>query len=258
MPARAFIGTSGWSYAHWGGTFYPEGLPSHDYLAFYAAEFSTVEINSSFYHLPRETTIANWVKRTPDHFCFAVKASRYITHRLRLVNFEEPLETFVRLARGFGPKLGPVLFQLPPSLQRSEILLTEFLKFLSSDLRVAIEFRHKSWYEDSIFALLSGYGAALCLHDFPGSETPLEVTAPFVYLRFHGPQQAYTGSYDRAQLAAWAKRVSLWLECGRDVYAYFNNDIGGYAVQNARELRALVESQKTSQNNSAPYKDLMR
>jgi len=240
-PGKILIGTSGWSYSHWRGIFYPPDVASANFLAFYTQKFPTVEINSSFYHLPRATTIARWASTTPAGFCFAVKASRYITHLLRLRNCAEPLQAFFTLVRGFGNKLGPVLFQLPPGLHRDTDLLAEFLALLPPDLRVAIEFRHKSWYENSVFALLVSHGVALCLHDMRGSEAPPEPTAPFVYLRFHGPQQAYTGSYEPSQLARRAAQIGEWAASGRDVYAYFNNDIGGYAVQNAQELRCLVD-----------------
>lgn len=246
MEGQVLIGASGWSYDHWREIFYPQRLAARDFLAFYASEFPTVEVNSSFYHLPRETTVARWVKVTPDGFCFAVKASRYITHRLRLRECEEPLKTFFRLAQGFGSKLGPVLFQLPPSLHRDENLLVDFLALLPQNLRAAVEFRHKSWYDDSIFALLSSHEVALCLHDFPGCETPMEMTASFTYVRFHGPRQAYTGSYDRARLAVWAERIRRWARNGHDIYAYFNNDIGGHAVHNACELSALVRLEDRS------------
>jgi len=237
-----FIGTSGWSYAHWREVFYPCKLPSRDYLAFYATEFPTVEVNSSFYHLPRETTVARWVSVTPEHFLFAIKASRYLTHQLRLRGCEDPLQTFLRLVAGLGAKLGPLLFQLPPGLHRDTPLLAAFLDLLPSGLRIAVEFRHKSWYDDEVFALLASRGTALCVHDLRGSEAPPMATAPFAYMRLHGPQQAYTGSYSSDALTAWAERITTWATEGRDVYLYFNNDIGGHAVQNARELRALVAS----------------
>lgn len=236
------MGTSGWAYQHWRGTFYPPDVASADLLAFYAQQFDTVEINSSFYHLPKPSTIARWAAITPAGFCFAVKASRYVTHRLRLRDCTESLETFLALIRGLGTKLGPVLFQLPPGLHRDNDLLAQFAALLPEDLRVTVEFRHKSWYEDVVFDLLSSRNIALCIHDMHGSEAPAELTASFVYLRLHGPQQAYTGSYEPTQLAAWAEKVRQWAASGRDVYVYFNNDIGGHAVHNARQLRTLVES----------------
>lgn len=236
------IGTSGWSYAHWREVFYPPKLPPRDYLAFYAAEFPTVEINSSFYHLPRETTVARWASTTPESFCFSVKASRYLTHQLRLRDCQEPLQTFLGVVAGLAAKLGPLLFQLPPGLHRDSALLAEFLDLLPSRLRIAVEFRHKSWYEEEVFALLASRGVALCVHDLHGCEVPPVVTAPFAYVRLHGPARAYTGSYSSETLAAWAGTAVTWAAENRDVYVYFNNDIGGYAVQNARELQALVAS----------------
>ena len=237
---RVRIGTSGWSYGHWREVLYPRGVSARDFLPLYATHFPTVEVNSSFYHLPRSTTVAHWVAVTPSGFCFAVKASSYITYRLRLTRCEQPLAAFLEIAGGFGQKLGPILFQLPPGLHCDLSRLREFISLLPAGLRCAFEFRHKSWYQDGVFTLLSQHHLALCIHDLHGSEAPLEVTAPFVYLRLHGPQRAYTGSYGPEALESWAKIIGGWTAAGRDVYVYFNNDIGGYAVQNARELTALV------------------
>jgi uncharacterized protein YecE (DUF72 family) len=197
---RIFVGTSGWSYGHWREVFYPRALPAREYLRFYASHFATVEINSSFYHLPTAGTVTRWLQETPDHFCFALKASRYLTHRLRLRDADQSLQAFLQVAGLFGPKLGPLLFQLPPSLHRDDALLADFLAHLPRDRRVAFEFRHRSWYDDAVLALLSAAGVALCVHDFRGCETPpalcSRLTASFAYVRFHGPQSPYTGSYD--------------------------------------------------------------
>lgn len=237
---QVFIGTSGWSYAHWRDAFYPPSLATGDFLAFYASLFPVVELNSSFYHLPREATIARWVSVTPRHFRFALKASRVLTHRLRLRDCAEPLGLFLRLARGFGDRLGPLLFQLPPGLHCDAALLADFLEFLPRDLRLTFEFRHQSWYNEAVFALLATHRVALCFHDFRGCEAPHELTSSFVYVRLHGPQAPYTGSYNSAQLASWAGLVDTWASSGRDVYVFFNNDVGAHAVANARQLRALV------------------
>lgn len=239
--AKVLVGTSGWSYAHWKGVFYPPELRPKELLAFYASEFPTVEVNSSFYHMPCETTLEHWASATPDNFRFALKLNRYITHRLRLRQCREPLETFLRLALILGTKLGPLLVQLPPGLKRDLILLQDFLDLLPPDILAAIEFRHTSWYEEETFKLLSAKKRALCVHDLQGSEAPLLATAQFVYVRLHGPQRGYTGSYTQEQLAHWATTISAWLAAGKDVWVYFNNDIGGHAVHNARELRSLLE-----------------
>jgi len=228
--------------------FYPEALPARDRLVYYATEFPTVEINSTFYHLPRETTVASWARSTPSDFCFAVKVSGYITHRLRLRGCEEPLRAFVRVVGGLGSKLGPLLFQLPPSLRRDPGLLAEFVGLLMESLaplpnqpRVAFEFRHQSWYQEEVFQLLASQGVALCVHDFRDCEAPFRLTSSFAYVRLHGPQRPYTGSYGTEYLDRLANELRAWAASGQDSYVYFNNDVAGHAVCNARELRRRVD-----------------
>ncbi len=241
------IGTSGWNYAHWKGLFYPEDLPSSSWLEFYSRRFRTVELNVTFYRTPRATTVRQWIRVTPEDFIFSVKMNRRITHRRRLHNAEEALETFLEMLKGFGGKLGVVLIQLPPSMCFDVDRVESFLRMLrgkSPDVRYALEPRHGTWLQEDAYALLRRYDIALCHADSGGRYPKAEVvTAPFVYLRFHGPGALYASAYEDAHLRAVAEKMRRWHDEGLDVYAYFNNDVHGYAVENARRLRELVEEE---------------
>ena len=243
------VGTSGWSYPHWRGVLYPPEAKPADYLAHYARIFRTVELNSSFYHMPRPETFRKQAAQTPDGFLFAVKAHRSITHELRLRSAETRWEEFVSSAAQLGQKLGPILLQLPPSFRADLALLEEFLAAHAADpgrrpLRLAFEFRHGSWFESEAVERLLEAGAAPVIADssrYP--RAPLAPQGAFVYLRFHGPEAMFSSSYSDDQLREWAGHIRGWLGEGRDVYAYFNNDAAGCAVRNA--LR-LIELSKTA------------
>lgn len=236
------VGTSGWSYDHWRVLFYPEKCPAKDRLKFYAGHFDTVEINSSFYHLPTEKAFQNWRQAVSREFTFAVKASRYLTHVKRLVAPREPLKLFMSRARFLGKKLGPILFQLPPRFKARHDRLADLLKVLPSTRRFAIELRDPSWFSGETAALLESRAIALCVYDMVGIDCPRWVTAPFVYVRLHGTRGKYGGSYPPGELDRWAEEVRRWLDEGLDVFVYFNNDVGGHAVANARELARRLES----------------
>ena len=235
------VGTSGWSYPHWRGRFYPADLKSREYLAFFARHFDTVELNASFYRLPSEESLGNWRRAVPRDFRFSIKASRYITHVKRLADPEEPLRTFLGRARVLGSKLGPILFQLPPRFRSSPARLADLLRFLPARRRFVFEFRDPSWLNDEVREILERRGIGFCIFHMEGLSCPLWVTAPFVYLRFHGTSGKYGGSYSGRDLSRWAERVSGWLGEGRDVYAYFNNDLEAAAVRNSHNLAKLVE-----------------
>ncbi len=244
-----YIGTSGWHYNHWRGTFYPDKLPAKDWLRFYSNHFNTVEINSSFYRLPLESTFSNWNKEVPTGFCFAVKASRFITHIKRLKDTQEPVSTFLDRARNLHSHIGPILYQLPPNLHRDNARLESFLSILShteGKLKYVFEFRHISWIDPAVFGLLRRYNAGFCIFDMPGLTTPIEATSDFAYIRFHGKDDLYSGNYQDAELAEWAERISDLKRKLKAVYIYFNNDAAGNAVRNARTLRdyltKIVES----------------
>ncbi len=237
---RVRIGTSGWHYAHWRGLFYPPGLPSREWLAFYAAHFDAVELNNTFYQLPPAERFDAWRSQVPPDFVFAVKLSRFVTHRKRLLEAREPLRSFARRVRRLGPHLGPVLVQLPPRFRVDPERLRRFLGAAPRSLRLAVEFRDPSWLSEEVFRVLRGHGAALCVHDLL-PDHPFEVTADTVYLRFHGTAGAYGGGYSPQRLAAVARRLAGEVRAGREVHAYFNNDVGGFAVRDAAALRRFLE-----------------
>jgi uncharacterized protein YecE (DUF72 family) len=236
------IGTSGWSYDHWDGVLYPPGTPARDRLAHYVRRFGTVELNASFYRWPRTATFASWRRRLPPGFQLSVKAPRGLTHAKRLYGPEVWVERLVACWHELGDRRAVLLVQLHPAHQRDDERLRYFLGLLPGWMRVAVEFRHPSWHTDEVFGLLERYGAAYCVMSGAGLPCVLRATAPFVYLRLHGPDDThlYAGSYPDADLRWWADRVREWARAGRDVYVYFNNDGHGHAVRNAETLRALV------------------
>nr|BBH93714.1 histidine kinase [Thermogemmatispora argillosa] len=241
-----WIGTSGWIYPHWVGRFYPAALAPQEYLPYYARHFATVEINSSFYHLPPRSQFALWAEQVAFHprFRFAVKASRYLTHMKKLRDAAEPQARLLEAARGLGPRLGPLLYQLPPHWRCDLERLATFLHLLPPGLEVAFEFRDPSWLQgaaaERLCALLAEAGCALVIAVGGALSTPLELpaTAPFRYLRLHGGQAG--PCFDEAELTFWAAWLASEAREGRECYVYFNNDVEGYAVQNAVRLRELV------------------
>lgn len=245
------IGTSGWSYRHWRGQFYPEGLRVADQLDYYASKFDTAEINGSFYRLPSEAAVEAWRDATPDGFVFAWKASRFITHLKRLKDVEDSIELVFGRMGGLGPTLGPALFQLPPNLKPDLERLEAFLKLLPKSPRSTIEFRHPAWYDASTWDLLTRYRVALCISDHHDAPAPWKTTTDFVYVRGHGPTGRYVGAYPQAELEAWAGRIKGWRRHGFDVYAYFDNDIGGHAPRDAERLKELTGARSASRPRSA-------
>jgi uncharacterized protein YecE (DUF72 family) len=240
---KTFIGTSGWHYKHWIGVFYPPGTTGRRMFEFYARHFKTVEINNSFYRLPTATTFDAWRESSPKEFCFAVKASRFITHMKKLKDPESSSEKFFLVADRLRRKLGPILFQLPPRWKVNVERFSEFLASLPGGHKYVIEFRDESWFVQPVFELMRKYNVAFCIHDFADMKVPNEITANFSYVRFHGPTSAkYFGSYSDAQLRGWAKRIEEWRHGLSAVYVYFNNDPGGEAVKNAQTLKHLLKS----------------
>ena len=226
---RPRIGCSGWNYKGWRGEFYPLGLPSSRWLDYYASMFDTVEINNTFYRLPEKSTFECWKRQTPPGFVVAVKASRFLT---------------------LGPRLGPALYQLPPNFFRNDVNVERLEIFLRAmprriNRRVVhhvFEFRHPSWYVDETFHLLERHNATLCLHDKRGSAIFEPFAGPIVYVRFHGTSGHYAGSYPDERLERWATVLASQWRAGRPIYAYFNNDPGAVATENAQTLRRLVLS----------------
>lgn len=240
MSGAFRIGTSGWTYKHWKGLFYPSDLSQREWFPYYATFFDTVEVNSSFYHLPRSSTVERWYQVAPSGFLFAVKASRYITHLKRLQGVEEALERFFEICSLFREKLGPILFQFPPQMKFHPDVFAAFLDLLEKkDYLYAFEFRNPSFFCDQLYEMLREHNFCLCFADTPRYPYQEVLTAPFVYLRLHGSQSLYTHCYSEEELQIWAHKVKEWL-CGRDVYCYFDNDYQGYAISNALRLRELV------------------
>lgn len=236
------IGTSGWSYDHWDGVCYPHGTPPAKRRDYYAARFDTVELNASFYRWPRDTTFAGWRRRLPPGFALSVKAPRGLTHAKKLYAPEVWIERIVRCWHELGDRRAVLLVQLPPAMERDDARLDYFLSRLPWWIRVSVEFRHPSWDDDAVYAILERHGTAYCVMSGAGLPCVLRATAPFVYARLHGPDHEYLygGSYSEDDLRWWADRIQEWHGAGRDVYVYFNNDGGGNAVRNAETLRGLV------------------
>ena len=237
---RIRVGCSGWNYPHWrNGVFYPPRLASRHWLAYYATRFDTVELNSTFYRLPTAASVARWVEESPGGFTFTVKVSRYLTHIKRLRDVSEGLSRlYEALAPLLGsPKLGPLLWQLPPTFACDLDRLAGTLALLDDGRRHAFEFRHPSWFREETYALLREHGVALAIGDRPEVHAfqTHELTAGFTLVRFHAGAAA-NGKYSHAELDTWAKRLERWSR-DIDVFAYFNNDWEGYAIENAHYLK---------------------
>lgn len=237
------IGTSGWVYPHWIGRFYPRDLPAHDQLAYYARHFPTVEINASFYKLPDRAQFQSWAQQTAGTpgFCFAVKASRYVTHLKKLQDVEEGLARLIAAAGGLGSQLGPFLYQLPPHWRANPARLAQFLALLPRQYRAAFEFRDSSWFQPEILRLLEDAHCSLVVAIGGASPTPHDTPdiGPFRYYRFHTGQQGI--GFTDSELAFWVERIARSTANGCDVYAYFNNDAEGHAVADAQRLRTLLD-----------------
>jgi uncharacterized protein YecE (DUF72 family) len=239
-----YVGTSGWSYAHWDGVLYPPGTPARDRLGYYVQRFQTVELNASFYRWPPAAAFAGWRRRLPDGFQLSVKAPRGLTHAKKLYAPDDWLRRIAEGWHALGDKRAVLLVQLGPGQARDDARLAYFLDQLPAWIRTAVEFRHPSWLDDTIFDMLARRGVAYCV--MSGARLPcvLRATGPFVYLRLHGPDtdHLYAGSYPIDSLRWWADRIREWEQQGRDVYAYFNNDGEGNAVRDAETLRRLLGS----------------
>lgn len=241
LPKTAVrVGCSGWNYKHWRGIFYPEGLPASRWFAFYAEHFDTVEINNSFYMLPKPETFAKWRDQAPPGFDYAVKANRYLTQAKKLKDCEEPIERQMASFRCLGDRLGPILYQLPPSLKLNLERLECFLRLVPKDVTNVFEFRDRSWYVPDTLALLERYGASFCVHDMGGCVTERVAVGPAAYVRFHGGAGKYWGRYPDEQLLSWGDWMVDQTRTGRTVWAYFNNDMFGHALEDARTLKAML------------------
>ncbi|WP_246167226.1 DUF72 domain-containing protein [Sphingomonas piscis] len=234
------VGCSGWVYRHWKEGFYPPGLPQKRWFEHYADEFGTVEINASFYRLPLPSTFDGWREKAPPGFRYAVKANRFITHLKKLAGCESQVDEFIDLVRRLGPALGPILYQLPPSLHKDLPRLDGFLRRLPTDLEHVVEFRHASWYDEEVLALLESRGAGFVAHDLKDLVSPRWASGRTAYVRFHGTGGKYWGRYSEEQMADWAAWLREQRARGRSAWAYFNNDIHLHAIEDARTLARLL------------------
>lgn len=236
--ANIFIGTSGWNYDHWKGVFYPDNCPKRKWLEFYTGKFGTVEVNATFYRTMKPQTFENWRLNTPDGFLWAVKANRFITHVRKLRNTQESLAIFFESLQPLSEKLGPVLFQLPPSLTFDPEVFAAFCGQLPQDKKIVIEARHASWLEKEPQAALKRHNIAWCMSDTAGRYPYLEaVTSDFIYVRLHGSRKLYASEYTADELERWKKKIHHW---GLETYVYFDNDASGYAPKNALSLKEIM------------------
>jgi uncharacterized protein YecE (DUF72 family) len=238
--ACVLVGTSGWSYEHWRGLFYPANLRRKDWLGFYASRLATAEINNAYYRLPDAGILQGWRDAVPSDFMFAVKGSRYITHMKKLKDASRSVTTFLERISVLGEKLGPVLFQLPPNWHCNRERFASFLDMLSGDFEYAFEFRDHSWHNEEIYGLLEARNAAFCIYELDGFLAPKQITADFVYVRLHGPDGPYRGNYDTRRLSGWAGAFSTWSRQGRRIFCYFDNDQSAYAPRNALRLQRML------------------
>jgi uncharacterized protein YecE (DUF72 family) len=232
-----FAGTSGFHYNHWIGKFYPSDLRKSDWLNYYVRYFNTLELNNSFYNLPKPENFDKWRKSVPEGFVFSVKGSRFITHQKKLKDCAEALDRLLDNCSWLHEKLGPVLFQLPPGWNYNEERFEEFLSLLPVDIRFTFEFRNSSWYNDRVYELLYKKNIAFCIYELEYHKSPEEITADFIYIRLHGPASKYAGSYSDEVLDEWAGKIRNWVVKGKDVYIYFDNDQNAYAALNAITLK---------------------
>jgi len=241
-----FIGTSGWSYKHWKGLFYPQKMKAANYLAYYAQHFDCAEINTSFYHLPKIETVANWAARVPPHFKFCAKMSRYLTHMKKLHEPEEPLQRFFEVFEPIEKQMGPVLIQLPPFLKFNydvaghlyQLLFTKYKQF-----EFVMEVRHATWLQEESLTLMAKYNIGLVIAQsgvsFPYSEM---ITAKNIYVRFHGPGALYASAYSDEALYLFAGKFKEWRKKGHIIWAFFNNDVHGYATEDAKRLMQMIKN----------------
>jgi len=243
---RLYIGTSGWNYNHWAdGVFYPEGLPQRRWLEFYSKEFNCVELNVTFYRMPKPIVFENWRKRTPEDFYFIVKGSRFITHIKKIKGVKLAVRRLIKISSGLRERQSCILWQFPPSLREDIDRLADFCDILKKEVggvRQAFEFRNQSWFTDKVYRILKRNNFCLvCAHSGRRFPCVKEVTADFIYLRFHGGGSLYSSNYSEAELREWARYAKGFKK--EDIFAFFNNDSCGYAVNNARRFRELLAGQ---------------
>jgi uncharacterized protein YecE (DUF72 family) len=251
MPARAFIGTSGWNYKAWKDDFYA-GVPRKCWLEYYSERFNALEVDGTFYHLLRQNVARSWYERTPEDFHFAVKGHRYITHVKRLEPPAESLKLQRDSTAALGEKLAAMLWQLPPNLRKDIRKLGAFIAMLDMwpEVRHAIEFRDESWFDDEVAALMARERIAVCQSDAATWQLWQAITTDLIFIRLHGHESTYASNYERDSLEEWAQRIRQWLSEGRDVHVYFDNDAKGYAPWNATALAEILGLSRKGRDNA--------
>jgi uncharacterized protein YecE (DUF72 family) len=245
VTGAVHIGTSGWHYKHWRGPFYPEKLAPGKMLGLYTQHFDTVELNTTFYRLPTVGSPEQWRDSTPANFCFAAKGSRFLTHMKKLKDPEQGIERFFERIEPLSPKLGPIVFQLPPFWEIDAKRLEAFLQALPQHHQYSFELRNSTWHTPEVYRILHRYNVAYCIYEIAGFQSPVKVTADFVYIRLHGPGGAYQGSYPPETLRLWADRIQKWRKSLRSIYVYFDNDQAAFAVRNALDLKELTAERRS-------------
>ena len=240
-----WIGTSGWSYDHWIGRFYPQEIKKNQWIKYLAEHFNSVELNMSFYRFPFQNILKGWYNKLPENFQMTMKANRNITHRKRFKETEDLVEKFYQRAAILKDKLGCILFQTPPSFKNNERnfqRLTNFLETFDKNYRNVFEFRHKSWWNGQVYEILEKHGAGFCIVSGLGMPKQVQVTSEIAYFRFHGPGKAYESRYTEESIQKWADKIKKVSEQEpvKNIYCYFNNDMNGYAVENAQELQKAL------------------
>jgi len=243
-PSEVRIGTSGWHYKHWVGTFYPPKTLASKMLAHYCDLFDTVELNNTFYRLPTPAGLANWRDLTPAGFLFAAKGSRFLTHMKKLKDPQMGLQRYFERVDLLGSKLGPILFQLPPNWELDVDRLVTFVGALPAHHRYAFEFRNPTWDVDSVYDILRKKNIAYCIFDLAGNQSPVQLTANFAYVRLHGPGDKYRGTYGDSALRSWARQIDRWQADDKSSFVYFDNDEAGYAALDALRLKKLLRQGK--------------
>jgi len=241
MVKKIFIGTSGYSYAHWIDKFYPKNIPQKRWLEFYAQHFNSVELNVTFYRLPKEAVFEGWYRRTPGKFRFVIKGSRFITHIKRLKDAGEPLKLFMNRASHLKNKLVCVLWQMPPNLSYNVKRIRDFISLLKKwpQYLYSFEFRNESWFNEELYGMLKENNINLCIADSPSYPYREVFTSTFLYLRFHGGKSLYGSKYSPLELREWKNKSAAWMKSKNILFAFFNNDAYGFAVENALYFQKL-------------------
>ena len=242
MAKKIYVGTSGYNYTHWINKFYPKDVPQKMWLEFYTQTFNSVELNVTFYRLPKDTVFQGWHKRTPRNFRFVIKGSRFITHIKRLRDCKEPLKLFMQRAAHLKNKLACILWQTPPNLSYDASIIKSFITHLKKwpQYLYSFEFRNESWFNEELYSIFKENNINLCIADSLRYPSKNILTSTFVYLRFHGKEDLYRSKYSLKELKEWADKTKIWMKGKNKLFAFFNNDYQGFAVENALQFTKLI------------------